>query len=93
MANGIQTLIPEKGFYTEDSPPVDVSDVLFASFPLYSSAEISKRQTQLIASLDKDLLDSLHNVGFRTNLGREGTGVLPLVLDKCGGYYFGELVF
>jgi len=56
-------------------------------------AEISKRQTQLIAALDKDLLDSLHNVGFRTNLGREGTGFFPLVLDKCGGYYFGELVF
>ena len=54
--------------------------------------EISRRQTKLIAALDKDILDSLHKVGFRTNLGYEGTGLMSMVFDKCGGYYLGEFV-
>ena len=54
--------------------------------------EVSRRQTNLIAALDKDILDSLHKVGFRTNLGYEGTGLMSMVLDKCGGYYLGEFV-
>ncbi|SRR6266545_748970 len=80
-----------KALYSEHSPPVDVSDVLMASFPLYSMTEMSRRQTQFIAALDKDILDPLHKVGCGTNLGYEGTGLMPLILQSRR-YYIGELV-
>jgi len=37
-----------------------------------------------MAELDKDILDSVYKVGFRTNLGYDGTGFLAMALDKCG---------
>jgi len=37
-------------------------------------------------------LSPSHKVGFRTNLGYEGTGLMSMVFDKCGGYYLGEFV-
>ena len=54
---------------------------------------MSRRTTSLIEELDRDILDPLHKIGFRTNLGYDGTGLFPLVLNKCGGYYFGMLNF
>ena len=80
-----------KALYSEHSLPVNVSGVLMASFPLYSMTEMSRRQTQFIAALDKDILDPLHKVGCGTNLGYEGTGLMPLILQSRR-YYIGELV-
>ena len=42
-----------------------------------------------MATLDKDILDPLHKVGFRTNLGNDDTGLFPMAVDTCGGYYLG----
>ncbi len=79
------------GWYSDDrdSPPTDTSDLIFASFPIYSAIEASRRQTQSIAKLDQNMLESLHKVGFRTNLGPEGTGLMMLIPDRAGGYYLG----
>lgn len=38
----------------------------------------------------RDLLDSLHKVGFRTNFGILDTGFGLLAWSKAGGYYLGE---
>ena len=46
-----------------------------------------------MVEMDKDIIDQLHKVGFRTNLGYDGTGILPMVINKCGGYYFGTFSF
>jgi len=46
-----------------------------------------------VAELDKDLLESLHKVGFRTNLGMMDTGFGLLTKMRAGGYYIGEIDF
>jgi hypothetical protein len=38
---------------------------------------------------DRDILEALHKVGFKTNLGIKGTGFGLLASSKAGGYYFG----
>lgn len=76
-------------FYSEESPPTEFADLLSYSLPLFSAAEIFRRTARFVATLDKDILDPLHKIGFRTNLGYDDTGIIPMVLDKCGGYYFG----
>lgn len=78
-----------KGSYWEGSPPVEISDNLSASFPLHSIVELSRRRTRYVAELDKDLLESLHKVGFRTNLGYDDTGFMVLAKTRAGGYYLG----
>jgi len=37
----------------------------------------------------RELLDGLKKVGFRTNMGIEGTGPLFLVFTKGGGHIIG----
>ena len=37
----------------------------------------------------RELLESLHKVGFRTNLGIKDTGSGLLARSKQGGYYLG----
>jgi hypothetical protein len=37
----------------------------------------------------RDLIDSLHKVGFKTNLGIKGSGFGLLAWSKAGGYYLG----
>ncbi|KDR66366.1 hypothetical protein GALMADRAFT_162115 [Galerina marginata CBS 339.88] len=76
-----------KGAYWEDAPPVDIVDRINASFPHHMATGLKQRETKYIAELDKDLLDGLHKVGFRTNLGIKGTGFGLLAWSKAGGYY------
>lgn len=37
------------------------------------------------------LLQDLESVGFRTNMGIEGSGFAFLASTKAGGYYIGQL--
>ncbi|CAA7260826.1 unnamed protein product [Cyclocybe aegerita] len=76
-----------KSLYWEDGPPVDIADRITASFPHHMATGLSQRRTHYVAQLDKDLLDSLHKVGFRTNLGIHDTGFGLLAWNKAGGYY------
>jgi hypothetical protein len=58
-------------------------------------AQLDKWATPFICFLfgiDKsrrDLLDGLHKVGFRTNLGYMDTGFALLAWGRAGGYYLG----
>ena len=80
-----------KELYNDDSP-IDIADLVFNSFPVYSAMEISRRFTQTIARRDHEMLESLHKVGYQTNFGPEGTGLMMLIPDRAGGYYLGGFI-
>ncbi|EJF58505.1 FAD/NAD(P)-binding domain-containing protein [Dichomitus squalens LYAD-421 SS1] len=67
--------------------PADVADRIDASMPTWITEEISKRHTAATAEADKELLDNLHKVGFRTHLGPNGSGFLAMTRRRGGGYY------
>ncbi|KAG2011317.1 flavin-containing monooxygenase [Coprinopsis cinerea AmutBmut pab1-1] len=74
--------------YGENAPPVDVADRISASLPLWASIPLIQEKVRRIAELDKPLLDALHRVGFRTNLGYMDAGSALSHLGRLGGYYF-----
>lgn len=54
----------------------------------------AKRSTLLVllliyASPPRKLLDDLNRVGFKTNMGVDGSGFLILAMLRLGGYYLG----
>ncbi|KAI0757757.1 FAD/NAD(P)-binding domain-containing protein [Daedaleopsis nitida] len=72
----------------ENSPwTTDVADRVDASMPTFVTEEISKRSTAAIAEADKELLEGLHKIGFRTHLGPNGSGFLAMARRRGGGYY------
>jgi len=75
------------GLYEENGPPTDVADIINASFPNLFMSGLGYRSAKLIAEADKEILDGLHQRGFRTNMGFHDTGLLLLVWTKAGGYY------
>ena len=79
--------------YWEGGPPVDVADRINASWPHHNAVGLHQRMAGHVAHLDKDLLESLHKVGFRTNLGLKDSGFGLLAWSKAGGYYLGEIIF
>ncbi|KAF8196444.1 hypothetical protein BJ912DRAFT_955187 [Pholiota molesta] len=83
--NGWEVLF--KGAYWEGAPPVEDVDRFNASFPHFMAIELNRRRVAHVAELDKDLIDSLHKVGFKTNLGIKGSGFGLLAWSKAGGYY------
>ncbi|KAF9065637.1 hypothetical protein BDP27DRAFT_1331715 [Rhodocollybia butyracea] len=76
------------GLYYENGPPIDVADLISASFPVaFAVHGFQQRVTELIADMDKDLLSALAKRGFRANKGIDGTGAMVLYLTKGAGYY------
>ncbi|KAI0364911.1 FAD/NAD-P-binding domain-containing protein [Pilatotrama ljubarskyi] len=71
----------------EGKYPADVADRVDASLPTWITEEIAKRATKEIAEADKELLEGLHKVGFRTNMGHNGAGFLSHTRRRGGGYY------
>ncbi|KAI0668759.1 FAD/NAD-P-binding domain-containing protein [Trametes maxima] len=65
----------------------DVADRVDASLPIWINEQIAKRTTVAIAEADKELLDGLKRVGFRTNLGNDLGGFFALTRRRGGGYY------
>jgi cation diffusion facilitator CzcD-associated flavoprotein CzcO len=47
-----------------------------------------QRTVKTVAELDKELLDGLEKVGFRTYLGPDRTGLMFLSYQRNGGYYY-----
>ena len=37
----------------------------------------------------RHILEGLRKVGFKLTLGEDGTGLMPLIWSRLGGYYFG----
>ncbi|TFL05208.1 hypothetical protein BDV98DRAFT_542839 [Pterulicium gracile] len=85
VQNGWKVLMG--GVYDETGPPSDVADRLNASFSNMMRVPIYQSQIAQIAEMDKELLDNLNEVGFKTNLGVNNTGFALLAWGRAGGYY------
>jgi putative flavoprotein involved in K+ transport len=85
QANGIPVLFG--GLYSEDGPDLEEADLMNSSFPFPLVVEFAKAQTSAIAELDRDLLDGLARVGFKTDMGDDGGGLMSRALRRGGGYY------
>ncbi|KAF9007494.1 hypothetical protein BDQ17DRAFT_1388982 [Cyathus striatus] len=83
--NGIRMVM--QGLYEEGSPPTDFADKIANSFSMWLNVGLVHRLAKGIAEADKETLDGLHKVGFRTNMGVREAGHLLLVWDKVSGYY------
>lgn len=75
------------GVYKEGTN-IDYADRINASFTYTVNKLLHKRITPYLAEvIDKDILDGLKKVGFKTNLGPENAGIFPLLFARSGGYY------
>ncbi|KAH7889061.1 hypothetical protein F5I97DRAFT_784725 [Phlebopus sp. FC_14] len=75
------------GYYKERFPTA-LADVCFNSFPNAVVRRLHQRVIPHIAqTTDKEILEGLARVGFKTNLGTYDAGIFPLLLEKGGGYY------
>ncbi|KZT09319.1 FAD/NAD-binding domain-containing protein [Laetiporus sulphureus 93-53] len=75
--------------YSENSPPTPIADLLHHSVPhLVQENGLAQRAVKKIVEGDKELIEKLEAVGFKTNLGIKDTGVLILLKTKAGGHYF-----
>lgn len=76
-----------RGTYWEGGPPTEVADIIDNSMPILYRKMLHKRITADIAEADKELLNGLNKVGFKTNMGVDGSGFLILAMLRLGGYY------
>lgn len=83
--NGFEII--HKGLYEENGPPVDVADRLDASFPRLMALPLYQRKTRAVAEADKEMLEGLAKIGFKTSMGQSDAGFLIYVWERAGGYY------
>ncbi|KZT00877.1 FAD/NAD(P)-binding domain-containing protein [Laetiporus sulphureus 93-53] len=76
-----------RDLYWEGAGPVEVADRVHTSMPVFMMKEMHKRLTKEIAQADKNILDGLQKVGFRTHFGDDGSGFLYSAMTRGGGYY------
>lgn len=86
--HGVRLLLG--GLYHEGAD-TDRADRINASFPNMLTKLMHQRVVKDIAEADKEVLEGLKRVGFRTNTGIDGSGFLILAWEKLGGYYLGAL--
>lgn len=72
--------------YSEDTP-TEVSDLLFLSIAQPIMVELFRKVTSEVVALDRELLDGLATVGFRTDIGDDHTGFQMKYFRRGGGYY------
>ncbi|EGO01158.1 hypothetical protein SERLA73DRAFT_87605 [Serpula lacrymans var. lacrymans S7.3] len=76
------------GAYYKEGFPVDTADHLSSAFPNAVVKLLHQRMVPSVANTtDKDILEGLAKVGFKTNLGPDGAGVTQLLFQRAGGYY------
>jgi len=73
--------------YWEGGPPTEIADRFANSIPNYFGKLIAQRVAAGIHEADKELLDGLHKIGYKTNYGDEDSGFIFLALKRAGGYY------
>ncbi|TFK84340.1 FAD/NAD(P)-binding domain-containing protein [Polyporus arcularius HHB13444] len=71
----------------EGTVPTEIADRIDASMPTLLTEELDKRRVAETAEADKELLEGLHKVGFRTHLGPGGAGYTAMGRRRGGGYY------
>lgn len=72
--------------YNENSS-VEFSDLLGSALPWPSLLPLLRAETARAANVDKNLIKDLESAGFRTNLGIDDAGLLPLIYARGGGFY------
>ncbi|TFY68646.1 hypothetical protein EVJ58_g883 [Rhodofomes roseus] len=73
--------------YNEEIP-TEIADHLSASLPIPINVQFHRRIFPYLASTtEKAMLEGLEKTGFKTSLGPENGGPLPLVFERAGGYY------
>ncbi|EKM60234.1 uncharacterized protein PHACADRAFT_82482 [Phanerochaete carnosa HHB-10118-sp] len=60
------------------------------SMPFRFQKGLAQRGAAKIRDLDREMLEGLEKAGYRTNSGTDDTGVLYLLLERGGGYYFDD---
>jgi cation diffusion facilitator CzcD-associated flavoprotein CzcO len=70
-----------------EGPPADDIDLITAAIPYRVLQESYQWLTQKTCEMDRDLLDRLAAVGFRTDFGVDRTGFHMMYLRNGGGYY------
>ncbi|OLL26601.1 putative indole-3-pyruvate monooxygenase [Neolecta irregularis DAH-3] len=83
--HGIKILF--QGLYEEGGPPTEDADLVFASIPIPVMAKLHQIKTKEIAELDKEILHNLEKVGFKYDMGIDGSGFFMKYLSRGGGYY------
>jgi len=68
--------------------PLEDSDLITTSMPFQLMRKSHQMITGQIKMLDRDLLDGLSRVGFRTDFGWDESGWQFKYLERGGGYYF-----
>ncbi|KIJ64694.1 hypothetical protein HYDPIDRAFT_111265 [Hydnomerulius pinastri MD-312] len=68
--------------------PVDSADLLSVALPYASTIPLLKVAVDRMASTtDRDIIEGLERAGFRTYLGPDGAGLVPLIYKRGGGFY------
>jgi cation diffusion facilitator CzcD-associated flavoprotein CzcO len=67
--------------------PAEDIDLITAAIPYPVLQDAYQWLTKKTCALDRDLLDRLHAVGFRTDFGPDDTGFHMKYLRQGGGYY------
>ncbi|KAI6041451.1 hypothetical protein EDC04DRAFT_2982999 [Pisolithus marmoratus] len=80
------SIFPLKERYNEHSS-IEFSDLLGSALPWPSLLPLLRAETARAANIDKSLIRDLESVGFRTNLGIDDAGLLPLIYARGGGFY------
>jgi len=76
-----------RAIYNDDFP-TELADTYSTSLPWAVSRRLHQRMVPIVAeTADKAILDGLAKVGFKTNLGIYGAGLMALYLERGGGYY------
>jgi cation diffusion facilitator CzcD-associated flavoprotein CzcO len=70
-----------------EGPSNDDIDLITAAIPYEVLRDTYQWLTKRTCDLDRDLIDRLEAVGFRTDYGEDGTGFHMMYLRKGGGYY------
>lgn len=81
------TEIALKGLFSEDGPPVDDADMILHSMPSSVLKAIQVEVGKLQRENDKDLLEGLAKVGFKTDNGPDESGLFFKYFQRGGGYY------
>ncbi|KAG1753345.1 hypothetical protein EDB19DRAFT_1668751, partial [Suillus lakei] len=76
------------GAVYKDDFPTELADTYNTSLPWAVVRRLHQRMVPMVAeTADTEILDGLAKVGFKTNLGIHGAGIISLFLERGGGYY------
>ncbi len=71
-----------------EGPPLKECDLLTAGMPFQVMRTSHRMFTERIREIDRELLDGLARIGFRTEFGWDESGWQFKYLENGGGYYF-----